>query len=336
MDLANVYHLQKNDKTLRLDSLYKSDFYLFSYARYALLEVLQSLQIQSIYIPSFICSVVVAPLKMLNIKIYFYELNENLQPLLQEIKCDCILAVNYFGFPCDMRIFNEYAKKNNALVIEDNAHGLFSKDENCNLLGTRGDIGLLSIRKTIFLPNGAALLINNKSVYAKFKKDLALQEIKYSGDDAYWGKKRKLRSVVFNKFIGLAIVQSRAFMRFVRGQNGSESYVDSMSYNRFVTPLLANKSVDLDLEFEINRRKELYRQVSLWALKFGIRPIFELDSCPCAVPYEFAYIDNGRADEFRRFLYTKGLFSTTWPDLPKEVESSKSFYLKVKVVPFLW
>ena len=47
-------------------------------------------------------------------------------------------------------------------IIEDNAHGFLSNDEKGVCLGSRTDIGLLSIRKSAFLPNGAAMIINNK------------------------------------------------------------------------------------------------------------------------------------------------------------------------------
>jgi hypothetical protein len=43
-------------------------------------------------------------------------------------------------------------------LIEDNAHGLFSRDAAGALLGTRGDFGILSMRKTFHVSTGAALI----------------------------------------------------------------------------------------------------------------------------------------------------------------------------------
>ena len=76
--------------------------------------------------------------------------------------------IDYFGFSQDSRPFEEYKKKYISIIIEDNAHGFLSKDKHGVLLGTRGDIGLLSNRKTIFLPNGGALLVNNELFRSPF------------------------------------------------------------------------------------------------------------------------------------------------------------------------
>ena len=72
--------------------------------------------------------------------------------------------VNFFGFPQDIDVYRKFAKKSNSILIEDNAHGLFSKDKKYELLGTRGDVGILSVRKSVTLPNTGMLLINNKKI----------------------------------------------------------------------------------------------------------------------------------------------------------------------------
>ena len=82
---------------------------------------------------------------------------------------------NYFGFPQDLSVFSEYCKHTGALLIEDNAQGLFSKDKNGNILGTRGDFGIFSFRKTMPIFSGAALVINNNNIQSKLRPQIAFK-----------------------------------------------------------------------------------------------------------------------------------------------------------------
>lgn len=334
--MNNPFQIQ-NVGSFKIKELYNdSSVYLYPYGRYAFLEALKVLEIKSIYIPSFICRDMLSPINSLNIKYFFYEVDEKLEPILDDIKCDSILFVNYFGFSQNIKPFKEYKNKFGAILIEDNAHGFLSRDENNTLLGTRGDIGLLSIRKTVFLPNGAALLINNEILKSnKFnpsKIDLSDEDIKYD-------KKLKLKNKIFHKYIGISILLLRRFIRYMKTgtilplpDKESESILPKNSY---LTPLLKDGEVNIDLDLEISNRIQMYKQVEQWAKKFGIAPIFQLKDF--TVPYEFMFIDNGNYKEFENFLLKKGFFILPWPDLADEVtDKCPLFYKNIKVVPFLW
>lgn len=328
---------QESGSSVNLKQLYPhSNIILFSYARYAFLEALKQHAIKSIYLPSFICRDMLSPINALKIKYFFYEVNQKLEPQLEDIQCDAILMVNYFGFEQPIAPFLNYKEKHNALIIEDNAHGLFSKDRKGNFLGTQGDVGLLSIRKTIFLPNGAALLVNSKSLKnSSYTPALILKTL----EDQRYLSKQRLKEKIFHPLIGITIVLIRRVLRFIKTGSGLP-LPDPMSEqelptNPYLTPLLKEGRLPIDSDEEIKKRVLMYCAVEEWAKHFDIKPIYSLYKG--VSPYEFAFIDNGKSGQFEKFLFLKGYFILPWPDLPDDIVSTcPAFYKKIKVVPFLW
>jgi dTDP-4-amino-4,6-dideoxygalactose transaminase len=73
-----------------------------------------------------------------------------------------ICVVHYAGVPVDLDEIMRLCKKHNLFLVEDNAHGLFSKYKGRNL-GTFGDLATLSFHETknITCGEGGALLINS-------------------------------------------------------------------------------------------------------------------------------------------------------------------------------
>tara|TARA_Y100001980_G_C14555406_1_gene343841 strand:+ start:5567 stop:6712 length:1146 start_codon:yes stop_codon:yes gene_type:complete len=89
-------------------------------------------------------------------------INENLiEPLITK-KTKAIIPVHYAGVSCEMDKIVEIANKNNLLIIEDNAHGLFGKYKN-KFLGTFGTFSTQSFHETknITCGEGGALFIND-------------------------------------------------------------------------------------------------------------------------------------------------------------------------------
>ncbi len=77
-------------------------------------------------------------------------------------KTKAIVVVHYGGVACEMDKIMDIARKNNIIVIEDNAHGLFGKYKG-EKLGTIGDISTASFHETknISCGEGGAIFINN-------------------------------------------------------------------------------------------------------------------------------------------------------------------------------
>ena len=131
----------------------KHDIRYFAYARHALVEALRLSGCGSgdrVLVPEFICRDVLGSIHSLGAEPVFYEVTPTLAPrdLDQAQPAKAVLAVNYFGFPQDLEPFGLYSQRTGAVVIEDNAHGFLSKTEDGQLLGTRTDLGIVSIRKT--------------------------------------------------------------------------------------------------------------------------------------------------------------------------------------------
>ena len=150
----------------------------FRLGRHALLASFRIINVRSfdkILVPAFICRDLLAAIHDLGATPIFYDVSPNLKPIkLPDITNVCaVLAVNYFGFAQDLLPFRVYCERNGATLIEDNAHGFLSCDETGVELGTRGDLGVFSIRKTFTLPDGAMLIVNNGVLRKSLESQLA-------------------------------------------------------------------------------------------------------------------------------------------------------------------
>jgi len=76
-----------------------------------------------------------------------------------------ICVVHYAGVPCEMDKIMDIAKRHNLLVIEDNAHGIFSRYKG-KMLGTIGHLGAFSFHytKNIATGEGGAVAVNRQEL----------------------------------------------------------------------------------------------------------------------------------------------------------------------------
>ena len=145
----------------------------YSLARYAMIEALSLAGVGNgscVLLPEFLCRDMLAPLHLLGARVCWYPVASNLQAATNPAdwpKADVVLAVNYFGFPQDLESFRIYEARTGALIIEDNAHGYLSRDQTGNLLGCRTGLGLFSFRKTLRIPDGGALWVDES--FSNFK-----------------------------------------------------------------------------------------------------------------------------------------------------------------------
>lgn len=70
-----------------------------------------------------------------------------------------LYVIHYFGFPQPATGWLAAARARGWAVVEDCAHGLFGCEDGIPL-GTRGDLGIFSFRKTLGVPDGGFLLAN--------------------------------------------------------------------------------------------------------------------------------------------------------------------------------
>lgn len=124
---------------------------------------------ENVAIPAFICNAAIAPFVKAGIEVRYYDSDESLIPDLESVhtlidkRTRAVLSVNYFGFPQKISSLRALCNEHGIYLIEDNAHGFLSSAGD-HPLGSFGDISVFSFRKTLPLPNGAALVINNPKI----------------------------------------------------------------------------------------------------------------------------------------------------------------------------
>lgn len=151
--------------------------YFFFSARYALMAGIKALSIgpnDTVLLPSYNCGTEIDPFLHLGIKPVFYRVNKDLvidfDDLLKKInsKVKAILVTHFIGFPQSIDYVKKICIGKKMFLIEDCAHAFLSTyREKC--LGSYGDVSIFSLLKTLPIPNGGVLVINNADI--KYKHD---------------------------------------------------------------------------------------------------------------------------------------------------------------------
>lgn len=150
-------------------AFYGKDASLFYFGRGALWQGMRSLRLSPsdvVLVPAYHCGVEVEAVSMAGVQLRYYDVREDLAVDPAELKRSfdartrALLLIHYYGFPQPVEAIREICTANKVLLIEDCSQALFSS---CNgrPLGTFGDMAVFSQRKTLPLPDGGALLVNN-------------------------------------------------------------------------------------------------------------------------------------------------------------------------------
>ena len=120
----------------------------------------------SVLLPAYVPSALLEPIKEAGFTPRLYRITQELRPDLADVESLidqetlALVSINYFGFPQPSHdALTGIAADYDVPLIEDNAHSSLSMTASGTLLGTRGDLGFTSFRKTMPVPNGAALFI---------------------------------------------------------------------------------------------------------------------------------------------------------------------------------
>lgn len=343
--VRTVYTPPYKSNSITIASLYgSSKVYFYSLARFALLNALKILNWQpgdKILVPEYICRDLLAPLNMLKAEIIFYATSDKLEPIQSQENwptAKAVIAVNYFGLPQNIAPFEAYKQRTGAVLIEDNAHGFLSRDSHGQLLGTRGDIGLLSIRKSIPIYNGGALLLNKKFIGIK---DIT-QQTQFAPTGLKYNLKNSLRQVV--PLIGPENIQrmTTGIRKLRKLRYGYEinlgDYSDEYSIPGSETPVAVDRFVQrLDLEKLVLHRVELYKLLQSYLKPYGAKAV--IDSLPKnCVPYVFPfYSEPSKIGAITEALRSVGLECFAWPSLPKKIlPVAPVHYTSLYCVRFQW
>ncbi len=141
-------------------------FYSARYALAAAIDALKLLPSQAILMPAYNCWVEVEPVVRKGVKIDWYRVKTDFlideDDLVGRIRPEtaAIFVTHYLGFPQQLKEIREICTKQGIALIEDCAHALLSNDGDVPL-GSTGDMAIFSLRKTLPIPDGGCLLINN-------------------------------------------------------------------------------------------------------------------------------------------------------------------------------
>ena len=316
----------------------------YSLARQALKEALLLAGVSegdAVVVPSLICKDVLLPIESLGATVSFYEIDKFLQPIgLTNIDhAKAIIAVNYFGFAQDLAPFVALGRRLNAVVIEDNAHGFLSSDHTGQLLGTRTEVGITSIRKTLRIPNGASLSINNESFQTRAPLQLAPDNTRLGIRFLSTYFASSVQRTTKLPLLRLLQMITRLLRRLTTGSTlpiyNHERELASVAS----TPLniFSQKVIErIDEHDEIARRHNLYKKIAEIAGSTDVEPVFNHLPSHCT-PYGFPFYASPLiAKQFGKSCRKFGVEIINWPDLPDQVTgSAPDFYKNLWLVNFL-
>ncbi|MCD6322103.1 MAG: aminotransferase class V-fold PLP-dependent enzyme [Clostridiales bacterium] len=147
------------------------NIYFFS-ARYALAAAIEVLGLKAgdkILVPAYNCGVELDPLLSFGLELEFYKVNKDLLVDLDDFfkrigdSTKAALVTHFLGFPQPIDEIKNICLENNLFLIEDSAHALLSAGPD-GPLGCSGDVSIFSLLKTLPVPNGGVLLLNNPAL----------------------------------------------------------------------------------------------------------------------------------------------------------------------------
>jgi dTDP-4-amino-4,6-dideoxygalactose transaminase len=146
----------------------RTNKYFFFQARNAIYHGLRALRLspgEVVLLPSYLCSAAIEPVLAFGAKAEFYRIDRDCKPDFADLErrvrpeTRAVLAVHYFGFPCEIGKFRELCDVRGLFLIEDCAHVL-QGEFGGRAIGTYGDIGVFSWRKFLPLYDGGELVLN--------------------------------------------------------------------------------------------------------------------------------------------------------------------------------
>lgn len=345
----NLWHFllqPESEKCWELEAYYKNaPIRYFSFGRYALAVALQMVgawQGEKVLVPAFICRDLLAAIRVTGAEPIYYQVDKELK-LVENVEklptAVAILAVNYFGFPQELQPFWDYCQRTGARLIEDNAHGLFSRDGNGHLLGTRGDLGIFSLRKTTEMIHGAALLCNNDELIKNLPDQLVFNSIAPS---LSLRMRRSLKKIM--PWTGPMPMRIMAgIIRTIRRWRTGHTLPPSLPEAERIMPEPANPCNDLlqavtaiDVPKEIARRRTLYEAIGELLKPLSVEPIFPVlpeGTAPYLYPF---YCGQDQLNEVRVVLRACGLEAFPWPELPDQIKvQAPAYYHNVWGVHFI-
>jgi len=296
----------------------------YAYARHALVTALKLAWVEkgsSVLVPDFICRDVLASLHAVGANPVFYPIGDDLQAVITQPlpSAQAIVVVNYFGFPADMQRVRNFVSTHTT-IIEDNAHGWLSVDQDGSPLGSRTDVGITSMRKTIRLVDGAflewhaAAHLDTTALHNPLTPRSETLPIGF--------RLRRILSHIDSTSPVSVMAASRRGVRMLRRLRGQPAISENpaeewrLPHHRAIHEASLELVEGVDQTTEVQRRRRLFERCLSVARRYDIDT--PTPSLPNGVsPQGFAFFtDVGNSDEFERTMRRQRLGEVmTWPAL---------------------
>jgi hypothetical protein len=316
----------------------------YAFARQALVEALKLTNVGTgdyVLIPSLICRDVIASIHTVGATPIFYEVDTKLRTFSfpSDVAVKAILFVNYFGFAQDLEIFERESLRTGAVLIEDNAHGYLSFDDEGNMLGSRAPLSITSMRKTLRISDGAELRINDVKQFPVAPLQLPIVQRSLGFRFRAQQILLTIENLLHLPLLRFSQAAVRLIRRIVTGSSLPTSSDNSENENIVSTgprDSSMRKINALDTRCEIERRRNLYSKVETKLLSSGASSVFEILPENCT-PYGFPFFgDESVARKVRQLTRSLGVEVIRWPELPTSVElNAPAHYTTLWLVNFL-
>jgi len=318
----------------------------YAYARHALVTAMRLVRVgrgSVVLVPDFICRDVLASIAAVEAEVVFYSIGDDLQiSTTQSLPgADAIIAVNYFGFPADLASIRKMLTSPQTAIIEDNAHGWLSKDVNGAPLGSRTDVGVTSLRKTIRLPDGACIEWHDR---ADLDVSALHQPLAPRNERLPFGFELRRTAQRLDRLSPISLMGlGRQIVRSLRRLRGVPP-IDERPNEEWELPshrAIHQRSLELisrlDLDAEVRRRRERFAQCLAAAQRAGVEtptPVLTAGVSPQGFPF---FGDSGDIAAFERTVRRERLGETiAWPALPMRSPLGEASRLRtLRLVNFL-
>lgn len=138
-------------------------------AIYLLCQLLEIGNGDEVLMPSYNCGAEVDPFLRVGARVIFYRVNEKTEIDLEDIisrvthSTKLIYVTHSFGWPQETAELAGFCKERGLALVEDCAQSLFSRGPR-NTIGRVGDAAIYSLVKSLPVPDGGALVLNNSAI----------------------------------------------------------------------------------------------------------------------------------------------------------------------------
>ncbi|MFA4872447.1 MAG: DegT/DnrJ/EryC1/StrS family aminotransferase [Patescibacteria group bacterium] len=142
----------------------------YYFARNGIWEALQIFGLKTgdeVLMPAFTSGIEVDAVIASGLVPVIYDLHENFTPNFNDVRAKLsprtkiLYLTHYLGFPQLTRDALNVCKNNGLYLFEDVAIGFLSADEDGEPLGSKGDAAIFCPRKTVPIPHGGLMVVNN-------------------------------------------------------------------------------------------------------------------------------------------------------------------------------